>query len=147
MTGAVLRMADRRLPPHPAQRTCPGCGASLPKGADICPNCGTTRPARAGFVWYDAAWTTVLPDRKHRQTVAAGTLRMVLLVLAKHADRDGCCYPGVPRMAALAALDDRSVRKALRILDAAGLVERKPRNGRTTVYRLISQPPTNLRGV
>jgi DNA-binding transcriptional ArsR family regulator len=64
---------------------------------------------------------------------------LVLIVLADHAHDDGDgAYPSVQTIAMLARLSIRGVQNALRKLESAGLVEAKPRTGRTTTYRVLT---------
>ena len=48
---------------------------------------------------------------------------VVYLILCRHADPDGQCYPGQARIAELAGISARNVRRALEALKTAGLVE------------------------
>lgn len=50
---------------------------------------------------------------------AKGNEKLVLTILADHANNDGECWPSIPRIAAIANCSDRHVRNAL-----AGLIER-----------------------
>lgn len=66
--------------------------------------------------------------------------KLVLLALARHADANGCCYPGQERLAEMAGMGDRAIRRHLEWLDEAGLISREHRyrNRRRTsdYYRL-----------
>jgi hypothetical protein len=50
----------------------------------------------------------------------SGSTRMVLTVIAEHADHDGWCFPDMGRIAARAGLKERQTRTHVRALDAAG---------------------------
>jgi DNA-binding transcriptional ArsR family regulator len=80
------------------------------------------------------------------ERIAAGDVgrvetKLVLLVLADHADPDGECYPSRKRIARMAALSARSVTRHVGLLEERGLLERVARhrsNGSqtSTLYRL-----------
>lgn len=74
--------------------------------------------------------------------------KLVLLALARHADRQGRCYPSAKRLAELTGITDRTIYKKLNVLEGLGLIERKKRmkGGKKTSngYTLIlSQLPIN----
>ena len=73
----------------------------------------------------------------------------VYLVLAKHADRDGYCFPSQREIARLVGKTARAVRDAIRSLEEAGLIETEQRSVGTmkTVnrYRLTNLPPVRDR--
>ena len=75
----------------------------------------------------------------------------VYCILAKHADRAGRCYPSIPRIASLVGVGERGVRKAIRKLASAGLVEviaRCDEEGRrsSNIYHLLPPSPPKLPG-
>lgn len=77
------------------------------------------------------AWRQHLPS----------THKLVLLALAFVADVDGTCSPSITSLAALCSVSTRTVRRALRDLEADGLLKAEPRlrpDGSTTSnqYRL-----------
>lgn len=72
--------------------------------------------------------------------------RLVLLALADHADREGCCFPGQGSIAQKTGLSRDTVGRAVRHLERAGYLEREPRTrgdgGRTSdLYKLAVTPP------
>lgn len=73
-----------------------------------------------------------------------GVARMVLVVLADHADSDGCnAWPSVPRIAHEARCSGSSVHRVLRELEAAGHVVREGVGPKGSIrYRVAMTPPT-----
>lgn len=79
-----------------------------------------------------------------------GARRLVLLVLADHADEDGLCWPSIGRIARQSGIKRHdTIRAALRSLEADGLIttsvngsiDRRQRNDRrTNLYRLTLPP-------
>jgi DNA-binding MarR family transcriptional regulator len=68
---------------------------------------------------------------------------LVLIVLADHAHDDGDgAYPSVKTIARFARLTPRGVQKALRSLEATGLIKATRRTGKTTLYRIELTPRT-----
>ena len=67
--------------------------------------------------------------------------KLVLLALARHADKQGRCYPSAKRLAELTGITDRTIYRKLNTLEDLGLIERKRRmkDGRKTSngYTLI----------
>ena len=61
--------------------------------------------------------------------------KLVLLKLADHADENGECFPSIERIATDTEMNERSVRRHLEALEAAGLIDRRTR-GRGKFYRL-----------
>lgn len=61
---------------------------------------------------YDEVWNLKL----------SATETMVLLVIAKHANKDGIAWPSVARIAALSSLTERGVYKILKRLKAKGML-------------------------
>jgi predicted ArsR family transcriptional regulator len=53
--------------------------------------------------------------------------KLLLLILADHADREGKCWPSVARLAEYCGITDRNVRKHMVVLVKKGLVEVQPR--------------------
>ena len=70
-----------------------------------------------------------------------GTAIKVYIVLARHTDSSGACWPSQPTIASKAGLQDRAVRYAIKRLSEAGLVLVEPQSGRPTVYRLLTPAP------
>ena len=67
----------------------------------------------------------------------------VLAVLAGHADEAGECFPSLETIAGIVGVSDRTVRTAVRVLEAAGLVETIRRRRDTTIYRILDRKPTS----
>ncbi len=63
----------------------------------------------------------------------------VLGVLAAHADRDGTCWPSLETIARIVGVSDRTVRTALRVLEAAQLIVAHRRRRDTTLYNVLPQ--------
>jgi DNA-binding MarR family transcriptional regulator len=75
-------------------------------------------------------------------STARGADRLVLLVIAHHADRAGRqSFPGRARIAALAGLNPSTVTRSLAWLEAAGEITRErgaaPRGGRSNLYAVV----------
>lgn len=68
--------------------------------------------------------------------------RMVLLALADAANVAGVCWPSVTTIARRCCLSVRSVFAHLKELVAAGLLARRQRIGRSTVYTVSTPTPT-----
>jgi len=69
---------------------------------------------------------------------ASGPERAVLLVLAEatNASGDGWCWPSVPTIAADAAIDESTARRALHKLADRKVLEVEERSGRANRYRV-----------
>jgi Helix-turn-helix domain len=65
-----------------------------------------------------------------------GARKAVLVALADHAAEDGTSYPSLPRIALWAGTTARGARKAMRELEAAGLVTTEHATGQRSRYRL-----------
>lgn len=80
----------------------------------------------------------------------APATKMVLVVLARHADREGKCWPNVNTIARMSGASSRTVRRALKTLQADGLITTEARyesHGRQTsnCYRLaLERDPDKL---
>jgi DNA-binding transcriptional ArsR family regulator len=79
--------------------------------------------------------------------------KMVLLALCDNANDQGECYPSVPMLAEKCSMGERTVQQHISDLEAAGIVKREMRTGRSTLYRIDprkictpaeSAPPQNL---
>jgi DNA-binding transcriptional MocR family regulator len=71
-----------------------------------------------------------------------------LIILAEHAHDDGSeARPGIPTIARLARISERSVERALKRLEKAGLIRGKRRSGKATIWTLDMTPDTALSGV
>src|SRR5688572_16061958 len=67
-------------------------------------------------------------------------LKAVLLAVANYADADGSCWPSQERIAHDTELTDRTVRTALKELEARGFLtreERRARGRRSDLIRLV----------
>jgi len=75
-----------------------------------------------------------------------GTVLKVYLVLARHADASGVCWPSLDIISRKAGVSERMIRYDLRKLEQDGLIVADQRPGRATRYRLtpaIHCPPAN----
>jgi hypothetical protein len=83
-------------------------------------------------------------DWAFEQQVAGATAKAVLLVIAKHANNDGVCFPSCKTIAALACCNEKTVRRLLAKLEAKKLLLRKRRwrtDGRRTTDLLVLPIP------
>jgi DNA-binding transcriptional ArsR family regulator len=62
--------------------------------------------------------------------------KLVLLALCDHANGQGECYPSVEAIAHKCSMGQRTVQQHIGELENAGIVMRRFRKGRSTVYRL-----------
>lgn len=85
-----------------------------------------------------AAW--VAPNLSH-------TAKIVLLALADNANDAGVCWPSIPKVAERCSLDQRSVYRAIAMLEGSGHVETESRPGKPTIYRVHPQPPDKESGL
>lgn len=69
--------------------------------------------------------------------------KLVLLALADISDDEGRCYPSMRTLTEKCGMDDRTVQRSLKRLQETGYVEREMRAGRSTVYRVTPEPPSN----
>lgn len=88
------------------------------------------------------------------QSKTKGAQRLILLVIAEHADRNGIAWPSVETIARLANCSQRFVKRTIAKLDAGELVlERGGGRGRSNRYRIplekvnSGSPITNLERV
>lgn len=72
------------------------------------------------------AWKTDIPAGR----------KLVLLSLCDHADSQGECYPSVETIAHKCNMGQRTVQQHISDLENAGMVTRRFRKGRSTLYRL-----------
>lgn len=68
----------------------------------------------------------------HAHSPARGTEKLILSILAEHANDKGECWPSVGLLAAKANCSDRHVRNALNALVERGELERDINGGRGT---------------
>ena len=65
---------------------------------------------------------------------------LVLLALADHADHNGNnAFPSIPLLAWKIGAAENTVRRALRRLEKMGVIEAKPRPGKSTVYSIYPE--------
>ncbi|NLE38404.1 MAG: helix-turn-helix domain-containing protein, partial [Pirellulaceae bacterium] len=82
-------------------------------------------------------WTWFrVPARLSDVLPTIGRAVSVYLVLARHADIDGQCFPSHATIATAAGISERSVRDHLAILNCAGLVTWKRRRRESDLYTL-----------
>ena len=62
--------------------------------------------------------------------------KMVLLALCDNANDQGECYPSVAMLAEKCSMAERSVQKHISDMEAAGILARGYRTGRSTVYQI-----------
>lgn len=63
--------------------------------------------------------------------------KLVALVLVRHADVAGECYPSLPRIMAQSSLSRRACQRALRVLESTGIVKVARRHGVPNYYRCL----------
>ncbi len=79
------------------------------------------------------------------------TAKMLLVILAKHADEAGFCRPSVDHLGRLVCADARTVQRQLKALEEIGLIRREigggwmpesetGKQGRSSSYQLIAEP-------
>lgn len=69
--------------------------------------------------------------------------KLVLLALADISDDDGRCFPAMRTLTEKCGMDDRTIQRSLKRLQGDGYVDRQMRDGRSTVYTIITEPPSN----
>jgi 5-methylcytosine-specific restriction endonuclease McrA len=62
--------------------------------------------------------------------------KFVSLILVRHQNKEGKCWPSIERISALSGFNVRHVRRILRSLEKKGYLDSISRTGATTVYRL-----------
>ncbi len=72
------------------------------------------------------AWKAAIPSGR----------KLVLLSLCDHANGQGECYPSVETIARKCGMGQRTVQQHISELESAGVLERRFRRGRSTLYRL-----------
>ena len=65
--------------------------------------------------------------------------KLVLLALCDHANGQGECYPSVEAIARKCSMGQRTVQQHIGELESAGILVRRFRKGRSTVYQLNSR--------
>lgn len=79
-----------------------------------------------------AAITSVL-----EYSEARGSARVVMFVLAEHADEYGFCRPGVARLSHMARINERNVQRHFKTLQDIGELEILYRLRQASVYRIV----------
>lgn len=69
--------------------------------------------------------------------------KLVLLALADISDDEGRCFPSMRTLTEKCGMDERTVQRSLKRLQGDGYVDRQMRDGRSTVYTVITEPPSN----
>lgn len=77
-------------------------------------------------------------------TLGNSAKKLVLLALADNANDEGECYPSLATIARKTDLDERTVRRAIRVLQEEGHLQTRARSGRSTVFRLTVTPDNNV---
>lgn len=70
-----------------------------------------------------------------KSTLPAGR-KMVLLALCDNANDQGECFPSISMVAQKCSMGERTVQQHIADLEAAGIVTREMRNGRSTLYHI-----------
>jgi hypothetical protein len=98
-------------------------------------------PTAASTVLAPAPGFVCLPRAVLRAPGLSVLARLLYAVLRDYAREDGYCFPSVERLRADVAAGHNQLARALRELEAGGLVARRRRGfGRTTVYQLLPLP-------
>lgn len=69
--------------------------------------------------------------------------KLVLLALADISDDQGRCYPSMRTLTEKCGMDDRTIQRSLKRLQGEGFVDRQMRDGRSTLYTVVPEPPSN----
>ena len=64
------------------------------------------------------------------------TQKLVLLALCDHAKDDGVCFPSIQHMVKKCCLSDRSVQKSMSDLEFMGIIFKRSRPGKSTMYTI-----------
>ena len=70
-----------------------------------------------------------------KASIPAGR-KMVLLALCDNANDQGECYPSISMLAEKCSMSERSVFNHIADLESGGLIVRKNRAGRSTIYTI-----------
>jgi hypothetical protein len=110
--------------------------------AASCPaSFGTTVAGPAGGGLAPAPGFVCLPRAVLRAPGLSVLARLLYGVLLDYARQDGHCYPGTERLQADLGCGHNQLARAVRELEAGGLVARRRRGfGKTTVYHLLPLP-------
>lgn len=69
--------------------------------------------------------------------------KLVLLALADICDDEGQCYPAMRTLTEKCGMDERTVQRSLKRLQEGGYIDRQMRDGRSTIYYVTPEPPSN----
>ncbi|HZB95789.1 MAG TPA: helix-turn-helix domain-containing protein [Herpetosiphonaceae bacterium] len=90
---------------------------------------------------------TVIPNGILRHPDLSPGAKLTYMVLLSYAWQQGSCFPGQERMAEDMGAGERSIRRYLKELEAAGFLIIKQRGlGQTNLYILPKHRPANLAG-
>ncbi len=95
-------------------------------------------------------WTWFpLPMAFYNRLAEIGRAACAYIVLARHANRDGECWPSQETIAEAIGVSMRSVREYLAILENTGLIQRRQRRRKTDVFTLpdLIKPGSVLPGL
>ncbi len=115
----------------------------IPDWGSLFTDDGVASDRRAGFVIIPAEIMKLAP------TIGSAAV-LVYAVLAQHSDEDGVCWPSVGRVAEIAGISERAVRRHLRTLEGHRQIMTETRDdgkGQTSnSYRLLTtqQPPDKI---
>lgn len=80
------------------------------------------------------------------QAGITSTQKLVLIALADWCNDAGICWPSISTLARKTSLSERGLRKVLRNLEEAGLLETEIKPGKGNLYQLKLDPGTECRG-
>ena len=108
---------------------------------------GDVAPAPPVEVLASAAGFVRLPRAVLRAPGLSDRAKLLYALLLDYARQDGCCWPGLARLRADLGGGHNQLARAVRELEAAGLVARRRRGfGRTTVYSFLPLPSESPAG-
>ena len=87
-------------------------------------------PSASAWTWFP------LPVAFYERLPEIGRAACAYIVLARHASRDGECFPSQKTIAEALGVSGRSVREYLTILKDAGLIQRQRRRRKTEIFLL-----------
>ena len=107
---------------------------------------GDVAPPPPADVLAPAAGFVRLPRAVLRAPGLSDRAKLLYALLLDYARQDGCCWPGLARLRADLGGGHNQLARAVRELEAAGLIARRRRGfGRTTVYSFLPLPcPTPI---
>lgn len=65
--------------------------------------------------------------------------KLMLLALAEHTDKNGCCWPSIARLSTMTGYHRSTVMRTLVELERAGKITRARHRGKATRYRLVAE--------